>query len=375
MSDERFMRMALRLARRGRPSPNPRVGAVIARDGEVLATGYHRAAGEPHAEAMALAKLDFRAPGATLYVTLEPCVHYGRTPPCAESIVSAGISEVVAGMVDPNPRVRGRGIERLREAGIRVRVGVLEQECTDLNRGFIKVMTLGLPHLTLKVAATADGKLATVAGASRWITSGEARRAVHRLRADSDAIIVGSGTVAADDPRLTARHGGRPRGRQPLRVVLDSTLRCPQDALVFTDRAAPTLVFTTPGADSRKRDELETRGVEVAEVPADIAGKVALPAVLRNLAGRGVLYALAEPGSTLAWSLARSGFVDRYWFFHAPKLFGGARAPTMMGGEGVARVEEAVPLRWSRIRRIGQDVLLEAVPMDREDGPDRDTGE
>ena len=375
MSDEGFMKQALKLARRGRPSPNPRVGAVIVKDGRVLATGYHRAAGKPHAEAEALAQLGFRAPGATLYVTLEPCVHYGRTPPCSETIVSSGIAEVVAGMVDPNPQVRGRGLTRLREAGIHVRVGILEAQCRELNRGFIKVMTTGLPYLTVKTAATADGKLATVSGASRWITSEPARRAGHRLRAESDAIIVGAGTVLADDPSLTARKGDHLQRRQPLRVVLDSTLRAPLEASVFTDQAAPTVVYTTGAAAARKRRMLEARGVEVEEVPGDGTGRVSIPAALRSLARRGVLYAMAEPGSTLAWSLARSGLVDRYWFFLAPKLFGGASAPSVVGGEGVRRVDDAVHLRWVRVRRVGPDILVEAVPAGNEDTAGKGTGD
>ncbi len=362
MNDEHFMRMALRLARKGRPSPNPRVGAVLVRDGSVLATGYHRAAGKPHAEVDALARVGGRAPGATLYVTLEPCVHHGRTPPCAEAIVASGVARVVAGMVDPNPRVHGRGLAMLRRAGIDVQVGVLEAACQELNRGFVKMMEQGLPHVTLKLAATADGKIATRSGEARWITSEEARRLSHRLRAESDAVLVGAGTVVADDPRLTARRGDRPLRRQPLRVVLDSVLRSPLEARIFNDSEAATLVITTDRALETDRQALQDRGVEVAIVAADATGRVSLREALTFLARRGILYVVVEAGGTLAWSLVRAGLVDRYWFFHAPKLFGGASAPGMMGGDGVLHPEDAVRLRWTRVRRVGEDLLIEAEP-------------
>lgn len=362
MSEERFMRMALRLAAKGWTSPNPRVGAVVVRDGEVLATGYHRAVGRPHAEVEALSQLDYQAPGATLYVNLEPCAHFGRTPPCTDTILRSGIREVVAGMVDPNPRVAGRGLERLRAGGVSVRVGLLEQACQDLNRGFVRLITSGLPYVTLKLAATADGRTATRTGASRWITSPEARRVVHRLRAQSDAILVGVGTVLEDDPSLTVRRGDRLLSRQVLRVILDSRLRAPLEARVFHDGQAPTLVMTTPACAPDKREVLEGKGVEVLTVPADEQGHVDLREALRLLAARGIVYVLAEPGAELAWALSRAGLADRFWFFYAPKLFAGANAPGMMGGEGVGEVAEAVRLRWSRVRRIGPDMLLEAFP-------------
>jgi len=362
MIDARWMQLALQLAARGRTSPNPRVGAVVVREGELLATGYHRAVGQPHAEVQALSLLDFHAPGATLYVNLEPCAHFGRTPPCVDAILRSGIRKVKAGMMDPNPLVKGRGFQALRDAGVEVEEGILLAECQKLNEGFTKAITTGLPWVTLKLAATADGRTATRTGESRWITSPEARRQVHRLRSASDAVLVGIGTVLKDDPELTARFPGRARAAQPLRVVLDSRLRVPLEARVL-EPDARTLLLTTSHAAPEKIDALRQRGVDVEIVP-EVEGRIDLREALRVLTRRGIVYVLAEPGAELAASLVTEGVVDRYWFFFAPKLFAGLEAPGMLAGPGITRIDDAVALRWGQVRRVGPDLLVEAFPVD-----------
>lgn len=358
MSDARYMRQALRLAARGDTSPNPRVGSVVVKDGQVLATGFHARAGQPHAEVEALKKLNFSAPGATLYVNLEPCSHFGRTPPCTDAILRAGVTRVVAGMVDPNPLVSGRGFELLRSAGVEVVTGVLEAECQALNRGFVKAITTHKPYVTLKLAATADGKTATRTGASRWITSPDSRALVHQWRAHSDAVLVGVGTVLKDDPQLTARLERPVKRRPPLRVVLDTHLRAPAHAKVFSPDA-PTLVICGENAPFEAEAALLAVGVQVARVP-ELDGHLELAKALELLYQRGVVYVFAEPGATLAAALMHAHLVDRCCFFYAPHLFGGQNAPGMLGGTGVEKVSDAVNLRFDQIRRVGPDLLVEA---------------
>src|SRR6185369_12601402 len=260
-ADDYYMRLALRLAERaaGRTSPNPMVGAVLVRGGKVIATGYHRKAGGPHAEIAALRRAGIKARGATLYLTLEPCSHYGRTPPCVDAVIAAGVKEVVAGMTDPNPLVAGKGFRRLRQAGIRVRSGVLEKESRALNEAFNNFITRRLPFVLLKLAATLDGKIATATGSSRWVTGGEARRFVHDLRNRFDAVMVGVGTVLADDPQLTCRIRG---GRNPVRIILDPRLRIPLKARVLNE-PGKTIVVAGESASREKQKALEKHGAEV----------------------------------------------------------------------------------------------------------------
>ncbi len=358
IEDRRYMEKVLRLAAKGRTSPNPKVGALLVKDGRIIATGYHHAAGLAHAEIDALAKVNHRAPGATLYVNLEPHCYHGKTPPCTDAIIEAGIREVVAGMEDPNPRVRGRGFKQLRDAGIRVRTGILEERCRRLNAPFIRAVTTGLPFIILKSAATADGHTATKTGASRWITGDQARRYVHRLRARVDAVLVGSGTVLGDDPLLTVRWPPSYRGPMPTRIVLDRRLRSPVNAHVFnTD--APTWLLTTESAPRRRMEAFRAQGVRVIPVACDQDDDF-LPSAMRRLARDGLIEILAEPGARLAASLLFSGLVSRYLLFLAPKCFGGRDAPGILGGEGVAEVSEAIPMKWERTRRLGPDLLLEA---------------
>ncbi len=354
--DRLFMREALALARRGRgsTSPNPMVGALVVAGSEIVGRGYHLRAGEPHAEVLALREAGERARGATLYVTLEPCAHWGRTPPCTEAIIQAGIRRVVAAMVDPDENVRGRGLRRLAEAGLQTRVGVEEEDARRLNEAYVKHRTRGMPFVTAKWAMTLDGRIATRSGESRWISSEASRALVHRHRATTDAILVGIGTVLADDPQLTARP---PIPRTPWRVVLDSRLRIPLSARVLAQDGTPVVVATTSRAESAARRALEDRGVEVLVFDGP-DGRVDLPALLRELAGRGVMSLLVEGGGTVHGAFLDAGLVDRVMVFVGPCLVGGP-SPGPVAGSGVARLAEAWRLSDLSVRRIGEDIVIE----------------
>ncbi len=361
--DDRFMWAALDLARRGRgkTSPNPMVGAVVVRDGQIIGTGYHRAAGEPHAEVMALQKAGAAARGAVLYVNLEPCFHQGRTGPCTEAVIGAGISKVVAAMEDPNPLVSGKGFQRLKEAGVKVKVGVLEEKARRLNEVFVKHITTGRPFVIVKSAVTADGKTATRTGRSRWITGEKARAFVHRLRNNSDAIAVGINTVLLDDPRLTARleEGG---GKDPLRVVVDSRARLPIDArMIKMPSRAATLLAATAAAPPEKRRALEEKGVEILLLP-EHQGRVDLDALIGKLGERGICQLLVEGGGTLNYSLLEAGLVDKLMLFIAPLIVGGRESPTSFGGSGVAALEQAWHLEDLEIKQYDGDLLMIGYP-------------
>jgi diaminohydroxyphosphoribosylaminopyrimidine deaminase/5-amino-6-(5-phosphoribosylamino)uracil reductase len=353
--DERYLRQCLRLAARarGQTSPNPLVGSVVVKDGRVLATGYHRRAGLPHAEVVALSKLGGRAPGATLYVNLEPCNHHGRTAPCTDLLLGAGLLRVVVGMIDPNPLVNGKGVERLRRAGVEVETGVLEAECRRLNEGFVSVMERGRPFVTLKLAASADGRIATRTGESAWLTGEPARAWVHRQRSVNDAVLVGAKTARRDDPLLTVRQA---RGRDPLRVVVDSRARLPLRARMLREGDSKVIVATTAAAPGPRVRALERAGAEVWRLPAR-RGRVDLAALLRALAARGVLTVFCEGGATLAGALIEAGLADRLCLFYAPKILVGG--VPILSGRGVARLERAWRLAEVRWRAIGDDWLLE----------------
>ncbi|HEX9375710.1 MAG TPA: bifunctional diaminohydroxyphosphoribosylaminopyrimidine deaminase/5-amino-6-(5-phosphoribosylamino)uracil reductase RibD [Actinomycetota bacterium] len=359
MDDETLMRRALDLAERGRGlvSPNPLVGAVLVRDGRVVGEGWHEGPGTAHAEAMAVARAGEDARGATLVVTLEPCDHHGRTPPCTEALIAAGVAEVVAAAGDPNPVVDGRGFARLREAGVEVRTGVLEREAERRNAAFRRHVVTGLPFVTLKMAATLDGKVAARDGSSRWITGEAARADVHRLRGDSDAIVVGAGTALADDPALTVRDPDY-RGRPVLRVVVDAAGRVPGTGRLFSDEA-PTLVATSDDADPGAVDAWRAAGAEVVAFPR-APGGVPLAELMAHLGKRDVQSVLLEGGPTLAFSAARDGVVDRLVLFWAPKLLGGSGAPGVLAGEGFAPVGDAVDLEIVSVERVGPDLKVEA---------------
>lgn len=353
--DRRMMALALRLAERGRPSPNPHVGAVIARGDAVLATGYHHRAGAAHAEIDALEKLGGRAKGATVYVTLEPCNHHGRTGPCAEALIAAGVARVVVGCEDRIPG-HGGGAERLRAAGIEVAMGVRRDEAEALIADFSKHALRKLPFVVLKAAVTLDGRMATRTGDSRWITGEEARKHAHRMRDRSDAIMVGVGTVLADDPALTVRHV---RGRDPIRVVLDSTLLTPDTARVIAaGSSAPTWIFHASGADAERYAALRRAGAELIEVPREEGG-LALDAVLSELARRDVVRLLVEGGPTLHGALLDRGLVDHVAVFVAPRLLNDAGALPLSIGRPRERMIEALSLRQTSVRKLGDDVLIE----------------
>ena len=359
--DERFMREALSLARRGAgtTSPNPMVGAVVVADDAIVGRGYHPRAGEPHAEVFALRDAGTRALGATLYVTLEPCAHWGRTPPCTEAIIGAGIRRVVAAMLDPDRQVSGRGLHRLAEAGVATRVGVAERDALDLNEAYVKHRTVGLPWVTAKWAMTLDGRIATRSGDSRWISGEPSRALAHEMRATSDAILVGIGTVLRDDPALTAR--GAAGARNPRRVILDSTLRVPLGARVLARDGTPVLVATTERADPAARRALEAMGVEVlAAGGAD--GRVDLPVLLGHLARRGVLSLLVEGGSAVLGGFADAGLIDKVVAFIGPEIVGGP-APSPVGGRGVEVLAHAWRLGRITIRQLGDDAVVEGYVL------------
>ena len=362
-TDVRHMRSALELAAGGTGwvSPNPLVGCVIVNNGKVVGRGYHQRFGGPHAEVHALREAGNRAKGAVLYVTLEPCCHTGKTPPCVDAVLQARLGRVVAAMRDPNPRVDGGGLSRLQSAGVEVTVGVCEAEARRLNEAFVKHITTRWPFVTSKSAITLDGKIATRSGASRWIT-GEAARAVgHQLRHANDAILVGIGTVAQDDPQLTTRLPGR-RGTNPLRIVVDSTLRLSPGAQV-ADVAAErrTLIVTTEQAEVAKVKTLEARGVEVIRLPACGAGRVNLDALCAVLGERGIASVLVEGGAVLTAALLRQRLIDKMVFFVAPKIIGGDGI-SAFGPCGIDTMEQALSLRDITSRQVGDDLMLEGYP-------------
>jgi len=367
---ELFMARALKLAElgRGQTSPNPLVGAVVVKNGEIVGEGYHQKAGLPHAEINALREAGERARDAVLYVTLEPCCHYGRTPPCTKAIIEAGIREVIVGVTDPNPQVAGKGIRILQESGIRVQLGVLEEEARRQNEAFFKYIRTKLPFVTLKAAVSLDGKIATVSGDSKWITGEKARQLVHRLRAESDAVLTGIGTVLADDPLLNVRLPGY-KGRQPVRVVVDSSLRIPEESqLVQTAAQIPTAVAVIKGNYSReKRARLEAVGVEVWELPAS-EGRVDLKSLLGLLGQKEIMNLLVEGGSSLNAALMEGGLVDKYIIFQAPLLIGGSKAPGVFGGKGFSRIKDCLRLSPVFTERVGGDMMITAYSEWRSEG-------
>ena len=349
------MNLALAEANKGRTSPNPRVGAVIVdAEGAVVATGYHKAAGEAHAEVDAIANLEGSAKGLTMVVTLEPCGHQGRTGPCTDAIIEAGIATVVIGCEDP-ARPDSDALQKLKSAGIEVRQGVQHQQAQRLIADFAKHRRTGLPLVTLKAAMTLDGKMATRSGDSKWITGEPARTEAHRMRDDSDAVLVGIDTVLADDPALTVRHVP---GRDPLRVVLDSKLRIDPDAKLVTQASDhQTLVFVGPDADQDKRATLSDRGVVVHQVETTHRG-LALEPVLKQLGSLNVLRLLVEGGPTVHGAFLDADLADRAALFIAPRILGDAQAPGFAHGKGVDAIAKAWQLNHVQTRTVGDDLLV-----------------
>ncbi|MUL39134.1 bifunctional diaminohydroxyphosphoribosylaminopyrimidine deaminase/5-amino-6-(5-phosphoribosylamino)uracil reductase RibD [Gloeocapsopsis dulcis] len=348
-----MMQRCLQLARRalGRTAPNPLVGSVIVQAGEVVGEGFHPGAGQPHAEVFALRAAGDRARGATVYVNLEPCNHYGRTPPCSEALIAAGVAKVVVGMVDPNPLVAGGGIARLRNAGIEVVVGVEEEDCRQLNEGFVHRILYQRPFGILKYAMTLDGKIATSSGHSAWISSQSARNLVHQLRVACDAVIVGGNTVRKDNPRLTSRQA---EAHNPLRVVMSRTLDLPTEAYLWQTAEFPTLVITQKGANPKFQQLLWQKNVEVIELPS-----LTPTHAMAHLYERGFSAVLWECGGTLAAQAIAEGMVQKILAFIAPKIIGGSNAPSPIGDLGLTNMTQALALERVRWQTIDSDCLVE----------------
>lgn len=341
----------------GRTSPNPLVGAVIVNNDTVVGEGYHLRAGTPHAEIHALRQAGDKARGATLYVNLEPCSHYGRTPPCAEAVAAAGIKKVVLACQDPNPLVQGRGIAMLRQAGLEVVSGLLEQEARRLNEVFWKYITTGTPFVAVKTAMTIDGKIAARSGDSRWVTGALAREMVHHLRDAYDAIMVGIGTVLADDPQLNTRlEDGN--GRDPVRVIIDGHLSIPLGSKIVTSSSQQkTIIFTARSAHHDKILALERAGIEIVAMD-DFPDDLDMSRVMEMLGARQISSVLVEGGGTLNGTLFENGLVDKVYWFIAPKIIGGREAPTPVEGVGMDRMADAVRLRDISIDHFGDDILI-----------------
>lgn len=360
MTEAEYMRRAIALARRGQgtTSPNPMVGAVVVKGGKVVGEGYHRKAGEAHAEVLALEKAGPRARGGTLILNLEPCCHTGRTPPCVNSIIKAGLRKVVVAMTDPNPLVNGKGIEILKKAGIDVKVGLLEQEAKVLNEVFITYVEKKRPFLVLKAAASLDGKIATRIGESKWISNEESRHYANQLRSVMDAIMIGINTVILDNPLLIPRVA-KPR-RYPLRVVLDSKLRIPLSCeLVKTADKYKTLIFTLADSRQDKESRLKSMGVDVVRVAPGDNGRVALAGVCSELGKREITSVLIEGGGELNGSFVEEGLLDKIIIFYAPKIIGGKNASNLVSGKGVDFLKDAARIDITSVRRFKEDICVE----------------
>jgi len=352
MTDEDYIKRTLRLAAKaqGMTSPNPMVGAVLIKNGRILAEDYHRKAGTPHAEALAIAKAGDKARGSTLYINLEPCCHTEkRTPPCTKAIIRAGIEKVVIAMKDPNPRVAGLGIDELQGAGIEVRSGILEDRAQRLNEAYIKYITTGKPLVILKIAMTLDGKIATPEGQSKWITGEKARKLVHRLRSSVDAVLTAIGSVKADDPQLTARF---PHSKNPARIVIDPNLEIPLNANVL--KIPPETIIVTRNAGD-KADHLEKSGVTILPFKE----KLDLQRLMEHLGKRHITSVLIEGGSSLNAHALEDGIVDKVMLFIAPKMIGGKDSYPAVGGKTFRKLEEAYRLKDISLRKIGDDFLIE----------------
>ena len=370
MPEEKYMRRAIELAKKGsgHVNPNPLVGAVIVRDGEIIGEGYHECYGQLHAERNAIANAKKRGnslEGSTIYVTLEPCCHYGKTPPCTEAIIEEKIARVVVGSDDPNPLVSGKGFQMLREKGIEVIPHFLKEECDAMNHVFFHYIRTGTPYVAMKYAMTMDGKIACYTGDSKWVTGEESRAHVQTLRNHYKGIMAGIGKVLADDPMLNCRIEG---GRDPIRIIADSHLRIPMDSqLVRTAGQQPLIVACLPDADEEKAAQLQEKGVEVLRIPgvttADITEEqkevISLPVLMKELGARKIDGILLEGGGQLNESALQAGIVDRIYCYIAPKIFGGAQAKTPVEGQGLTRAADAWQFNRIGMQEFGQDILLE----------------
>lgn len=354
------MNRALTLAElaTGRTSPNPLVGAVVVKDGKIIAEGYHKKAGEPHAEIHALDTAGEKAQGSTLYVTLEPCCHWGRTPPCTDAIIKSGIVHVYVAHLDPNPKVAGKGIQELEKSGIKTTVGVCAEAAETLNEVYIKHISTGYPFVILKAGMSLDGKIATSTGESQWITSESSREKAHEIRDQVDAIIVGIGTVLSDDPALTTRLSGK-TGKDPIRIVLDSQARTPLSARVFNPESlAEVIIAVTTQAPKEKIAQLKKRDAEVIVI-SDKDGQVCFKTLMQTLGARGITSVLVEGGGKVNASALESGVVDKVMCFIAPKFIGGRQAPGIIDGNGIKRLIDAPELQRLSVTQLDNDLLIQ----------------
>ena len=357
--DVKYMERAFRQAAKGAGwvNPNPLVGAVIVKDGRIIGEGFHEYFGGPHAEAAAIENCSEDPAGATMFVTMEPCSHTGKTPPCAQLLIDRKIARVVIGMTDPNPLVNGNGIKMLQEAGMEVETGLLEEKIRRQNEVFIKYITTGTPFVVLKSAMSIDGKTATVSSESRWISGEESRKLVHRMRQRYSSILVGVDTVIKDDPMLNVRLPSK-NLRQPLKVIVDSSLRIPMQAKVMTNDPQLTLVAATALASKEKVREIERAGAQVMICPSK-GGQIELAYLVKALGVMEIDSILIEGGSKVAFSALEEGIVDKVVTFIAPRILGGEGAPTPVGGKGIGKIEDAIGLEDIRVSRVGKDLMVE----------------
>ena len=356
---EKYMNLAFNLAKKakGKTSPNPMVGAIVVKNGRIIGRGYHQKAGLSHAEVIALDQAGAKAQGASLYVTLEPCTHFGKTPPCVHRIIASGVKEVIIGMVDPNPKNNGKGIEILRQNKIKVKVGFLEDELRTLNAVFIKYITKRIPFVTVKVGQSLDGKIATRTGDSKWVTSDKSRSYAHKLRSEFDAVMVGVNTVLRDNPRLSPWLSDR----RLIKIVVDSQLSTPQDANIFS-KDSPVIIATLPALPGQETEnrEILAKKAKILEVKGK-EGQINLKDMMKKLAHEGIANILVEGGGTLLGSLFDEGLVDRVLFFISPKIIGGKEAISSVMGQGVVRADRAIKLKQVTLKHIGEDFLVEGV--------------
>jgi diaminohydroxyphosphoribosylaminopyrimidine deaminase/5-amino-6-(5-phosphoribosylamino)uracil reductase len=361
--DEIFMKQVLRLARKGLglTSPNPAVGAIVVKNGQIIGSGYHKKAGAPHAEIKALSKAGKRAKGSTLYVNLEPCNHYGRTPPCTKAILESGVKRVVVGIADPNTNVVGGGCKFLRSEGVEVKCNVLEDRCIRLNEAYLKYATKGKPFVIVKGALTLDGWIATQTGNSKWITNEKSRKFVHALRKRVDAIMIGIETLIADKPLLTP-YLTRRSARDPIKVIVDTNLKIPLNSRLFNSRtSALTIIATGSNINNSKRKNLEGLGARI--ITCRIRdGRIDLADLMDKLAGMSISSVLVEGGATIFGSVIREGLVDKFYIFLAPKILGGDNGIPFMRGPGCDAIEDCLTLKVSMVRRFDDDIMVEAYP-------------
>lgn len=355
MTDQDYMKFAIDMAAntKGQTNPNPVVGAIVVKDNQIVGMGAHLRAGEAHAEVHAITMAGEKAKNATVYVTLEPCSHFGRTPPCADLLIKSGVNRVVIGSTDPNPKVAGKGIEKLRYAGIEVLIGVLKEEANALNEVFFHYISTGLPYVTLKSATSLDGKIATVTGESKWITSESARLDVHKYRHQHDGILVGVNTILKDDPQLTTR---LPLGgKNPIRIILDTSLRTPLHAKIITDQCAETWIIVGKNAPEDKIEVLKSNKVKIIMLQSDTLD---IPVVLKVLAENGITSLFVEGGSQINWSFIKAKTINQVITYIAPKIIGGRGAPTSIGGQGFEKMNEVLQLEIKSVEKIGDDLKI-----------------